>query len=50
MSVIIYGINQATKSGQTGYVKIPILNIRFHRIVIDMLHLFLRITNFCMIN
>ena len=31
--------------GQNGYIKSPILNIPFYRVVIDMLHLFLRITN-----
>ena len=31
--------------GSNGYVNVPIFNIPFHRIVIDTLHLFLRITD-----
>ena len=32
-------------SGRNGYVNIPLFRIPFHRIYIDMLHLFLRITD-----
>ena len=31
--------------GKKGYVSLPIMNIPFHRIVVDTLHLFLRITD-----
>ena len=31
--------------GQNGFIKKPILNIPFHKVIIDMLHLFLRISD-----
>ena len=38
-------LEQSQSQDQNGYIKEPILNIPFYRVVIDMLHLFLRISD-----